>query len=310
VKSNIRLGRGLEALIKNDSNLLDKAIQPGTNRSTIDSISKIPVAEVKANRMQPRREFPKASLEELKNSIKENGLIQPITVRKIGNRSFELISGERRLRAVSDLGLREIPAYILQVDSDAKMLELALTENLQREDLNPIEVAMGYQRLIEECHLTQEQVAKKVGKERVTITNSLRLLKLPAQIQKSIMASEISEGHARPLVTLENQKELFRLFDRIVRNGLSVREVENEVRRLLNKSKAKSSNAIYGGPFKRDGKENNSNISDIIDKLRKHLGTQVKINYSGSHRGDIRIEFYSDDDLNRVIELILVTRKD
>ena len=310
MKSNIRLGRGLEALIKKDSNLLDKAVQPGMNRSTIDSISKIPVAEVKANKMQPRREFSKASLEELKNSIKENGLVQPITVRKLGSRSFELVSGERRLRAVSDLGFREIPAYILQVDSDAKMLELALTENLQREDLNPIEVAMGYQRLIEECHLTQEQVARKVGKERVTVTNSLRLLKLPTQIQKSIMASEISEGHARALVALENQRELFRLFDRTVRNALSVRQVENEVRRLLNKSKAKSLKAVYDGSLKHNGTQNSSNISDIIDKLRKHLGTQVKINYSGSHRGDIRIEFYSDDDLNRVIELILFSRKD
>jgi len=310
MKSNIRLGRGLDALIKKDSGQFDKAVQQTANRPNVDFVSRIPVADIRSNKMQPRKEFSKASLEELKNSIKENGLVQPITVRRIGGSAFELVSGERRLRAVSELGFKEIPAYILQVSSDAKMLELALTENLQREDLNPIEVALGFQRLIEECHLTQEQVAKKVGKERVTVTNSLRLLKLPAQIQKSIMASEISEGHARALVALDNQRDLFRLFDKTVRDNLNVRQVESEVRRLLAKSKARSLNAVGGKLLKHNGTNNSSNLSDITDKLRKCLGTQVKINYSGSHRGDIRIEFYSDDDLGRLIEIILGARKD
>ncbi len=310
MKSNIRLGRGLDALIKKDSASFDKTIQAGTNRFSVDSIAKIPVSEIKTNKFQPRQEFHRESLEELKNSIKENGLVQPVTVRRVNNGLFELISGERRLRAAIELGFKEIPAYILQVDSDAKMLELALTENLQREDLNPIEIALGYQRLIEECNLTQEQVAGKVGKGRVTVTNSLRLLKLPAQIQKSITAGEISEGHARALLALENQRDLFRIFGKTVRNGLSVRQVENEVRQLLGKSKTKSPRTDNGKISNRNGTDNNSVLSDITDKLRKHLGTQVKINYSDSHKGEIRIEFYNDDDLGRLIEVILGDRKE
>jgi ParB family chromosome partitioning protein len=310
MKSNIRLGRGLDALIKKDSASFDKTIQAGTNRFSVDSIAKIPVSEIKTNKFQPRKEFHRESLEELKNSIKENGLVQPVTVRRVNNDLFELVSGERRLRAATELGFKEIPAYILQVDSDAKMLELALTENLQREDLNPIEIALGYQRLIEECNLTQEQVAGRVGKGRVTVTNSLRLLKLPAQIQKSITVGEISEGHARALLALENQRDLFRLFGKTVRNGLSVRQVENEVRQFLGKSKAKSPRTDNGKISNRNGTDNNSVLSDITDKLRKHLGTQVKINYSDSHKGEIRIEFYNDDDLGRLIDVILGDRKE
>ncbi|MFZ1082093.1 MAG: ParB/RepB/Spo0J family partition protein [Candidatus Kryptoniota bacterium] len=310
MKSNIRLGRGLDALIRKDSTSFDKTIQSGTSRLSVDSVVKIPVRDIRANKFQPRKQFHRESLEELKDSIKENGLVQPVTVRRIDGGLFELISGERRLRAVNELGIKDIPAYVLQVDSDAKMLELALTENLQREDLNPIEIALGYQRLIDECDLTQEQVARKVGKDRVTVTNSLRLLKLPAQIQKSITAGEISEGHARALVAIENQKELFRLFDKTVRNSLSVRQVENEVRQLLGKSKTKSPRTNDSKIPGRNGTNNNSVISDIIDKLRKHLGTQVKINYSDTHKGEIKIEFYTDDDLERLIELILGDRRE
>ncbi|MGO9482787.1 MAG: ParB/RepB/Spo0J family partition protein [Candidatus Kryptoniota bacterium] len=309
MKSNIRLGRGLDALIKRDSTSFDKNVQAGVGRLPVDSISRIPVGEIRANKFQPRKDFPKEGLDELKNSIKENGLVQPITVRRINDSGFELISGERRLRAVVDLGFKDIPAYVLQVDSDAKMLELALTENLQREDLNPIEIALGYQRLIEECNLTQEQVAIKVGKDRATVTNSLRLLRLPAQIQKSITTGEISEGHARALLALENQKELFRLFDKTVRSSLNVRQVENEVRQLLGKSKTNFSRSGNGRISGRNNADNNSVLSDIIDKLRKRLGTQVKINYSDSHKGEIKIEFYNDDDMGRLIELLLGDRR-
>lgn len=308
MKSNIRLGRGLDALIRKDSTNFDKPAQSASSHFPVDSVAKIAVASIKSNKMQPRKEFDAANLQDLKNSIEENGLVQPITVRRTGNGTFELISGERRLRAVKDLGFADIPAYILQVDSDAKMLELALTENLQREDLNPIEVALGYQRLIEECKLTQEQVAKKVGRERVTVTNSLRLLKLPAQIQQSIMALEISEGHARALVALENRDHLFRLFSKIVRDGLSVREVEKEVRHLLGKPNEKKS-APAVGKLSRNRADNSSVILDITDKLRKHLGTQVRINYSDKRKGEMKIEFYNDDDLGRIIDLILSSRK-
>ena len=235
MKSNIRLGRGLDALIRKESTTSDRITADASVGFSVDSIAKIPVSRIKANRFQPRKEFHQESLEELKNSIRENGLVQPITVRRIENGLYELVSGERRLRAVTELGSKEIPAYVIQVDSDSKMLELALTENLQREDLNPIEIATGYQRLIEECSLTQEQVASRVGKDRATVTNFLRLLKLPPQIQKSLILGEISAGHARSLLALEGRREQFYLFNKTIRNSLSVRQVENEVRHLLSK---------------------------------------------------------------------------
>lgn len=310
MKSNIRLGRGLDALIRKESVTIEKAASDPSSGIAVDSIAKIPVGRVRANKFQPRKEFHRESLEELKNSIKGNGLVQPITVRRIDNGLFEMVSGERRLRAVIELGFKEIPAYVIQIDSDAKMLELALTENLQREDLNPIEIATGYQRLIEECHLTQEQVAEGVGKDRATVTNFLRLLRLPAQIQKGLIYGEISAGHARALLALEGRKEQFQLFNRITRNSLSVRQVENEVRRLLAKEDLKVSGRGISHLENGNDIKNNSALSDIIDKLRRYLGTKIKINYSDKKAGELRIEFYSDDDLGRVVELILGERKE
>lgn len=311
MKSNIRLGRGLDALIRKESIPSEKPTRETQGDFPNDSVSKIPLKKIRANRFQPRKEFRRESLDELKNSIRENGLVQPITVRQVENGLFELISGERRLRAVTELGHDEIPAYVLQIDSDTKMLELALTENLQREDLNPIEIASGYQRLIDECSLTQKQVAERVGKDRATVANFLRLLKLPAQIQKSLAGGEISAGHARALLPLDDQTELFRLFNKIARSDLSVRQVEKEVKQLLGKDGSKS--RPLGTTVSKSISINTDNkpiIADIIDKLRRHLGTQVKINYSNSNAGEIRIEFYSDDDLGRVIELILGDQKE
>ncbi len=315
MKSNIRLGRGLDALIKKESISFDKIPPELSDQLVVNPFAKIPVDKVIANRFQPRREFHREPLEELKNSIKENGLIQPITVRHTKDGVFELVSGERRLRAVAELGIREIPAYVLQVDSDAKMLEMALTENLQREDLNPIEIALGYQRLIDECDLTQENVAEKVGKDRATVANFLRLLKLPAPIQKGLVSGDITAGHARALLALENSSEQFHLFNKIAQDNLSVRQVEKEVQRLLGTGKNKKKHLRTGSTDQPD--MTGPVVKDLIDKLRKHLGTQVKINFGeksknsqAGHMGEIRIEFYNDDDLGRIIELILGDRED
>lgn len=311
MKSNVRLGRGLDALIRKDSESpRDPLAQSTVHQPAINSISKINVSKIRANKFQPRKEFGREGLEELKNSIRENGLVQPITVRRIDNGFFELVSGERRFRAISELGLPDVAAYVLQVDSDAKMLELALTENLQREDLNAIEVAAGYQRLMEECGLTQEQVAERVGKDRATVTNFLRLLKLPAGIQKGIVSGEISAGHARALLSIENETERTRLFNKIIRHNLSVRQVENEVRHLLGKEGKKhhsdrnQTQSQSGG----DRPITDPVLLDLIDKLRAHLGTRVKISYSDRKTGEIRIQFYGDDDLGRLVELILQDR--
>lgn len=312
MKSNIRLGRGLDALIKKDS---EPSYSPATagqsHQPTINSISKIAITKIRANKFQPRKEFGRESLEELKNSIRENGLVQPITVRRAENGMFELVSGERRFRAVSELGHPEIPAYVLQVDSDTKMLELALTENVQREDLNAIEVATGYQRLIDDCNLTQEQVAERVGKDRATVTNFLRLLKLPVQIQRSLIEGDISAGHARALLAIENEADRFRLFNRIARHNLSVRQVEKEVRQLLGREGKRNGAATRPAP-QSQSKDTTTDpiLLDLIDKLRRHLGTQIKIVYSSSNAGEIKIQFYNDDDLGRLIELILQDQKE
>ncbi len=307
MKSNLRLGRGLDALIKRDS---EQQYQPPAavvqHQASVNSINKISVSRIRANKFQPRKDFGREPLEELKKSIHENGLVQPITVRRVEDGMFELVSGERRFRAVSELGFTEIPAYVLQVDSDTKMLELALTENLQREDLNAIEVASGYQRLLDECSLTQEQVAERVGKDRATVTNFLRLLKLPAEIQKSLIEGDISAGHARALLAIDDEAERAKLFNRITRHNLSVRQVEKEVRHLLGRE-GKRGNG-YGAQGQKESTRPASDdpaLLDIIDKLRRHLGTQVKIIYSDSRSGEIKIQFYNNDDLGRLIEIIL-----
>ena len=312
MKSNIRLGRGLDALIKKDP---EPSYTPSptlpSHQPSVNSISKIAIAKIRANKFQPRKEFGREALEELKSSIRENGLVQPITVRRVENGMFELVSGERRLRAVSELGQQEIPAYVLQVDSDTKMLELALTENLQREDLNAIEVAAGYQRLVDECDLTQEQVAERVGKDRATVANFLRLLKLPAEIQKALMDGDISAGHARALLAVENEADRFRLFNKIAKHNLSVRQIEKEVRQILGREG--KSNGAAQRPSNQSQNEKTTTdpiLLDLVDKLRRQLGTQVKIVYSSKTAGEIKIQFYNNDDLGRLIELILQDQRE
>ena len=277
-----RLGRGLQALIP-DINLDDGR--------QADRIREIELARISANPYQPRTDFDPTSLEELKQSISANGLITPITVRPHGS-GFQLIAGERRLRAVQDLGYTSIPAYVLEIADDGRMLELALVENVQRENLNPIEEALAYQRLIEECQLTQETVAQKVGKDRVTIANSLRLLKLADQIQESVRKGEISAGHARALVSVTERGRQIELWKKTVKDQLSVRQIE----RL---SKA-------GAPGKKTAKKEHTvapQIQEAEDTLRRIFGTQVRIHMHGKG-GVIELEFYSETDLDRLLELM------
>ncbi|MBN1349678.1 ParB/RepB/Spo0J family partition protein [candidate division KSB1 bacterium] len=285
-----RLGRGLGALIPD----LETDIEEPSKTSKSSSVLQIPVSKVEPNPFQPRQNFDPIALEELKNSIAEKGIIQPITVREFESR-YQLIAGERRLRAVLDLNFETIPAYVLNVQSDEEMLELSLIENIQREDLNPIDVARGYQRLLAECHLTQEEVAQKVGKERSTVTNFLRLLKLPDAIQESLIVGDLSMGHARALLSIEDRRKQLEVFKKAVKSQLSVRKVEALV---------KKENAIpVGSDKKRVNQEIPLYIENAENTFRRVFATQVRIKKQGKS-GKIEIEFYSDDELERILGLV------
>lgn len=279
------LGKGLSALLP------DISSEDETTQHT--SIRDIEVVRIGPNPFQPRESFNPESMEELKRSIIEKGLVQPISVRAYES-GYQLIAGERRLRAVRDLGYETVPAYILQVDSDEEMIELAIIENIHREDLNPLDVATGYQRLIDDCQLTQEEVAQKVGKDRSTVTNFLRLLKLPRRIQDSLRSGELSMGHARALITLENTEDQISIWQKAVKGNLSVRRVEAMVRDLHKTRKAK--------PIKKDP-EIPFFIQEVEDRFRRELATQVHIR-PGKSGGKIEIEYYNDDDLMRIIALV------
>ena len=299
------LGRGLDALI--NPNRFNEAEEENTpdysnvkfdDGKQVDVLAKIAVDFISPNPFQPRINFDKASLEELKKSIIANGLIQPITVRRIAGNQYQLVSGERRLRAYSDIGYKEIPAYIIKVDSDEIMLALALIENIQRETLNPIEVSKAYKRLMDECHLTQEQIADKVGKDRTTIANSIRLLKLPDKIQQCLIDESISAGHARALINLPGEDLQLYALERILSDNLSVRKVEYLTKKLI----------AEGIPNKKSfsikpKKTVNSNLNDVEDKLRKIFGTKVQCKQNKTGGGEIIIEYFSHDELERLFEL-------
>lgn len=299
------LGRGLDALInpkaRDDSDspiaVSSEKIEHDNGKS-FDILAKIPVQAIAPNPYQPRTEFEPEKLDELKKSILENGLIQPVTVRRL-NGSYELISGERRLRACKDIGYKEIPAYIIKVDTKEAMLALSLIENIQREELNPIEVARAYKRLMEECNLSQEEIAVKVAKDRTTITNSIRLLKLPEVIQKSIIDNEISAGHARALINLPSVELQIATLNEIKKKNLSVRKVEALVKKFLSgfseKRKSKSSPVLKSVEM--------LSQNDIESKLRGIFGTKVLCKQKKDGAGEIIIEFYSNDELERLFEL-------
>ena len=262
-------------------------------KQRVNIVLHVPVDNIRPNPHQPRKEFNEDRLEELADSIDKHGLIQPITVRYIGEKRFELISGERRLRASKLAGLEEIPAYIREVNDD-DIISYALIENIQREDLNPIEVALGYQRLIEEAGYTQSEVAERVGKNRTTITNMLRLLNLPAFIQAGLRDKKISMGHARALLPVENEDDQEEIYNKIIDNDYSVRKTEKLVRNL-NKEDEKSSK-------KEQQEENSAFLKEISNRLRRTLSTKVNIK-SKKNGGEIRIEYYSDEELDRLLEL-------
>ena len=288
-KKQPALGRGLGALLTN----VDTDITSLTG-ATLGSISLLPIHSIETNPFNPREYFQKEALEELAVSIGTHGIIQPLTVRKLGRDKYQLISGERRFRAAQLAGLIEVPAYI-RVANDQAMLEMALVENIQREDLNAIEIGISYQRLIEECALTQEQLGEKIAKSRSNVTNHLRLLKLPATIQAGVRDGLISMGHARALVSVADEAEQMRRFNQIHQDGLSVRELEQ----LLKKPKNQA-------PI------NNLNVSTklsslqmvFIEELEKRLAANVSIQKNGKGQGKLIVPFKSDDDFKRIISLL------
>jgi len=299
------LGRGLDALI--NPQMKDKmespvAISskdiPRDDGNSYDILAKIPLNLITPNPYQPRTEFDPQSLNELKKSILENGLIQPVTVRRLKLDHYQLISGERRLRCCKEIGYKDIPAYIIKVDTKEAMLALSLIENIQREKLNAIEIANAYKRLMDECNLSQEDIAEKVGKDRTTITNSLRLLKLPLKVQQSLVKNEISSGHARALINLPYELVQLDILEKIIKHNLSVRKVEDIVRKLLNDKNVQKKKTTFS--FREAG---NTSQKDLENKLQGILGTKVICKQKKTGAGELIIEFYSLDELERLFEL-------
>lgn len=295
-KKKNALGRGLGALLNdsptNEPKLPRKAVVATTTKSNIADIS---IESIEVNPFQPRTHFDEEALNELKESIKTQGIIQPITVRKLSNNSYQLISGERRLQASKLGGLKTIPAYIRSAN-DQQMLEMALIENIQRENLNSIEVALSYQRLISECDLKQEELGDRVGKKRSTVTNYLRLLKLPPDVQVGIRDGKISMGHARALIGIENIDTLLEVFKKVVQQGLSVRKTEELVRLLTTTGEEKAS--------KNEAKTVKPEIIKLQSELSSHFGSKIQIKSDDKTKGEIKIPFVSTQDLNRILEIL------
>lgn len=283
------LGRGLSALLENaKTDITTKATE---NAPTLGSISMLPLSSIETNPFQPRTEFDSQALEELAQSIKENGIIQPITVRKLGYDKYQIISGERRFKAAQMAGLKEIPAYI-RIANDEQMLEMALIENIQREDLNPIEIALSYQRLIDECNLTQEELSKKVGKQRSTVTNYLRLLKLPATIQKGLKDNLISMGHARALINIENEDKQLAIYALIIEQGLSVRDVEEL---------ARGAKTNYKPKVKRESTPLTIEEKLWLGQLKEKFDRFVEFKKNKKGGGKIILNFNNEEDLNIIL---------
>src|ERR1700712_3980938 len=290
------LGRGLSALLNDSVSVLPNKNEIGTSPevNSMGSVNEIRISEIEVNPFQPRTDFDQNALAELADSIKVQGLIQPITVRRVNAYKYQLISGERRLRASKLAGLTQIPAYI-RTANDQQMLEMALIENIQRENLNAIEVALSFQRMIEECHLKQEELSERVSKNRSTVTNYLRLLRLPPTIQASIRDGQISMGHARALITVDDPAKQIFIHQQIMKHELSVRKVEELVRDLQR------------SPVKKEGKQPEPlsfQVQKIQDDLASKFSTQVKLKVSNQGKGVIEIPFLSEDDLNRILEML------
>lgn len=301
-----RLGRGLEAIISTAKQQRDTAGSNPVQAVTLpgSELQRIPVSDIAPNRFQPRRTFTEAELAELEASIKSSGLLQPIVVRSRGGGKWELVAGERRLRAVSRLGWTDIAAVVRDFD-DRAMLTLALVENLQRSDLNPLEEAEGYQRLIDEFGLTQQQVADAVGKDRTTITNLLRILTLQPPVRQLVEKGHISAGHARALLPIKDERRQLDLANEIVARQLSVREVEARARALTAEQDAPPRAAAPRTPVVATSGATDAATRRIEEQLRKHLQTDVHVQSLSADRGVVRITFYSPDDLERLLDLMI-----
>ena len=293
------LGRGLSAILRNPQtditeNRLDE-------KNLVATTNEIAIEDIQINPFQPRINFEKEKIFELVESIKELGIIQPITVRKLGYNKYQLISGERRLRASKELNLKTIPCFI-RIANDEQMLEMALVENIQRENLNPIEIAISFQRLIKECNLTQEECGNKLGKKRSTITNFLRLLKLPSEIQDGLKKEKISVGHARALINIKDRKNQLNIFNDIIENGFSVREVEQIAKDFSERN------------YNYSPKRKKIDSDDIIPfghqkklfDLSKSLNIEIQLKRNKKGNGKIIIPFTDDDKLSEIFNKIKI----
>ena len=284
------LGRGLGALIENSEEYSQGAPKPEA------TVNEVPIDRIEGNPWQPRTHFDEEKLNELAASIREIGIVQPLTLRKAADK-FQIIAGERRLKAAKIAGMETVPAYVRMAE-DETMLEMALVENIQREDLDPIEVAMSYQRLIDECNLTQESMSDRVGKKRSTIANYLRLLRLPAEIQLGLREKQITMGHARALINLEDEKARLKIFNEIVKKELSVRKVEEMVRKMTEGNQEEK---------KKEEKED-ENLPQEYEQLRQQLSnffkTNIRFSRNNKGKGKIVIPFQSDDELEKIVNAL------
>ena len=288
------LGRGLSALL-DDSGAQTEQREEKTK--SVSAINEIPLDAIEVNPYQPRTDFDQEALQELADSIRIQGIIQPVTVRTLGQGQYQLISGERRVQASKMVGLTHIPAYVRKAN-DQQMLEMALIENIQRENLNAVEVALSYQRLISECDLRQDQLGARVGKNRSTVNNYLRLLKLPPDIQAALRDKKISMGHARAIINVDNVEQQLHIFQRTIKEDLSVRKVETLVRELAAPRSA--------GAASRSASSEQYQYQQLQSKLSSHFGTKVQIKNKGTDKGEIKIPFVSSEDLTRILELLEV----
>lgn len=290
------LGRGLSALLKDPSNDIQSAQDKNADK-VVGNIIELDIAFIEVNPFQPRTNFSEESLRELASSIKELGIIQPITVRKLGFNQYQLVSGERRFRASKLIGLETIPAYI-RIANDQESLEMALVENIQRQDLDPIEIALSYQRLIDEINLTQEQMSERVGKKRSTIANYLRLLKLDPIIQTGMRDGFISMGHGRALITIESTSKQLDIYEKILSNELSVRDTENLVRSY------NSTQEVKVAPKKSTEASTSNVIKEGAKAFSEYFGHKIDVKVSKNGKGKITIPFHSEEDFNRIKKLV------
>jgi len=289
------LGRGLSALLKENTATINSANDKDADK-VVGNIIEIDLETIEVNPFQPRSYFNEEALRELASSIKELGVIQPITVRKLENNNFQLVSGERRFRASKLIGNKTIPAYI-RLANDQEMLEMALVENIQRKDLDPIEVALSYQRLIDEIDLTQEEMSQRVGKKRSTITNYLRLLKLDPIIQTGMRDGFLSMGHGRALINIENTEEQLSIYEKIVAQKLSVRQTEQIVKQLKEGIEKPKNTATKNS-------ETPKFVSKGLKTFNEYFGHKIDVKLSGADKGKILIPFHSEEDFNRIKKLL------